>query len=116
MGVMHYSYRDTGRTTCGEARNVVMTANFAAVTCKRCLRITERMNSKETLVQRDEKVEAGLPPAQWADIEAERLTTRRECMAFLMEGDRAAAQFRLQRGFERQCRIAGIRIGEKENA
>lgn len=121
MAATHFEYKDTGRAMCGQNGNVVMTNVEPQVTCQRCKRLRARMIEKEGLVDQPEKAQTGtlvwMQPEQAAAVRVEQIRTKMECMEFLREGDRAAAYFRLQRGFERQCRIAGIwPDGEKENA
>lgn len=56
-----------------------------------------------------------LSPEQQEAVDFERRATRFEVLAFIREGDLPAAQFRMQRGFERQCRLAGLDRAVRES-
>lgn len=109
------------RAACGQYTPSATTHDYDAVTCIRCrgtIKWKERLVSAPT----EEQTEPSwLSPEQQAAVDCERNYTRAEVMSFLREGDLSAASFRLQRGFERQVRLAGLErlvreAGEKENA
>lgn len=116
-GIVHLPWDLVGgsRAACGQTGQINTTNIRDAVTCSRCKRTRKW---KEGLVPQTEKEQSG--PMSFATtaeqaIDAERRTTMSECMAFLKEGDREAAHFRLVRGFERQVRLAGLDRAVRES-
>lgn len=119
-GVVHLlvGTGDVGLTKCGivwsDDRAIRYSIHRDEVTCKRC-------NRRMALVLEPVVEEAEMPDPQVAAIDQERNHTRTEVLAFLREGDLSAAIFRMHRGFQRQCRLAGLDRAlresmEKENA
>lgn len=103
------------RAACGQTGRINTATDRDAVTCARCKRTRKW---KEGLVPQSEKEQtepSWLSPEQDEAVTFERRATRFEVMAFIREGDLSAAQFRMQRGFERQCRLAGLDRAVRES-
>lgn len=115
MSAVHLD-RGNGSPLCPTTNFKALSRDSEEVTCRRCQHLAARKVQEHT-----EQVVASVEtPAEQA-IRFERNTTVRECIEFLKEGDRSAAQYRLTRGFERQVRLAGLErivreAGEKESA
>ena len=102
-----------GRARCGETRGVVITTDKPEqVTCKRCLHLAkeadEEQAEKSVPATVSEDRAQQLEDTQQQQIDWERGLTLHEVLAFCFEGDLEAAIFRMQRGFDRQVRLAGL--------
>lgn len=117
MGVVHLPWDLVGgsRAACGQTGAIETTDWREDVTCSRCKRTRKW---KEGLVAQPEKEQtepSWLSPEQAEAVDFERRATRFEVLAFIREGDLSAAQFRMQRGFERQVRLAGLDRAVRES-
>jgi hypothetical protein len=96
----------SGRPACGQTGTVGVTDDREQVNCVRCK--TTRI-WREGLAQEPEPEETDwLSPEQRRHVDQQRRLTNVEVLEYLREGDLSAALARVQRGFERQCRMAGL--------
>jgi len=106
------------KAACGQTGSARYTNMRFRVDCARCKR-TRKWKEGLVIQAEKEQTEPSFATTRDVAITAERRLTVHECIAFLREGDRNAAHYRLVRGFERQCRIAGLESaihGEKADA
>lgn len=112
---MHYMGLSL-RPACGQTGTASSTNIRDKVTCQRCKR-TDAW--KEGLVddqfEKEQTEPSWLSPRQAEAVDFERRATRSDVLAFIREGDLSAAQFRMQRGFERQVRLAGLDRAVRES-
>jgi hypothetical protein len=99
---------------CGQTGLTVLTTEDPdEVTCGRCRALMGNAVRKEqgnplSVVPSTVSREDELAAQQAHAVRTEQNYTRAEVLAFLVEGDLDAAIYRMQRGFDRQVRLAGL--------